>query len=341
MYLKLWGVRGSIPVAMNGEEYQRKLQLVLRDAERSFQENRKVTAEQILQELPVTCADITGGNTGCFEIGEEGSSLIVDLGSGARQLGYHLASNPTPLELHILMTATDWANIQGWPFFLPSYWPESSFHFHSSTEKIRAIFEDQQNFCYFPVPFHASPSKKEFHAFSTGNEFMINNWKIKTAPVGNLPGQTAYRLEKEGRSIVIAFNMESSLFQTDRQTKKQTRSGTKKQTSRKRREQSEEGEQLYRALFSNCDLLLLGIKQERFAPLNHYISHYVDQLRATLQLAFDCGPRQIVFCHHHPFYSDEKLLRLVEQIFRAKQAAQPSFFKTSIEIAREEQVYLL
>jgi phosphoribosyl 1,2-cyclic phosphodiesterase len=64
-----------------------------------------------------------GGNTSCLEVRLPGGEvLIVDGGTGARQLGLALAAEATvkPVNLHLFLTHFHWDHIQGLPFFILS-----------------------------------------------------------------------------------------------------------------------------------------------------------------------------------------------------------------------------
>jgi len=85
MRLKLWGVRGSIPVPGPG-------------------------------------CDAYGGNTSCVQVtAGDGTELILDAGTGIRQLGPELVSRCA--NLHILLTHLHLDHIQGLMFFAPFFNP--------------------------------------------------------------------------------------------------------------------------------------------------------------------------------------------------------------------------
>jgi phosphoribosyl 1,2-cyclic phosphodiesterase len=87
MKIKIWGARGSIPAP--GPETMRY-----------------------------------GGNTSCVEVTlEDGNTLILDAGTGIRNLGLVLPRIERPV--HVLLTHLHLDHIQGLMFFAPAFRPES------------------------------------------------------------------------------------------------------------------------------------------------------------------------------------------------------------------------
>src|SRR5262249_52303283 len=66
-----------------------------------------------------------GGNTSCVSLRTSGGKLIIlDCGTGARNLGNTLLSGPFGKgggEASILLSHAHWDHIQGFPFFVPLY----------------------------------------------------------------------------------------------------------------------------------------------------------------------------------------------------------------------------
>ena len=69
-----------------------------------------------------------GGNTTCVEVRTDGEIIILDAGSGIRELGLSLEKefDGAPINLTLLLTHTHWDHIQGLPFFLPAYKAKNS-----------------------------------------------------------------------------------------------------------------------------------------------------------------------------------------------------------------------
>jgi phosphoribosyl 1,2-cyclic phosphodiesterase len=68
-----------------------------------------------------------GGNTSCVELTlSDGSTLILDAGTGIRNLGLSLGRAGSGTQpIHILLTHLHLDHIQGLMFFAPAFWPES------------------------------------------------------------------------------------------------------------------------------------------------------------------------------------------------------------------------
>jgi phosphoribosyl 1,2-cyclic phosphodiesterase len=65
-----------------------------------------------------------GGNTSCVEVGlRDGTTIVLDAGTGIRRLG--LALDPKAGPIHILLTHLHFDHIQGLLFFAPLFDPEA------------------------------------------------------------------------------------------------------------------------------------------------------------------------------------------------------------------------
>ncbi len=144
-YLKFWGTRGSNPVA--GADYVR-----------------------------------FGGNTPCLEIRNDKDLVIIDSGSGIRDLGETLGNHPHQT-FNILLSHTHWDHLLGFPFF-PAI--------HKSNKQIKIfapigfekttkqLFEDMLAYAYFPVSFNDVESKLFFKDLRDNESLSFGKIKVFT-----------------------------------------------------------------------------------------------------------------------------------------------------------------
>src|SRR5258706_12362564 len=63
-----------------------------------------------------------GGNTSCVEVQlSDGSTLVIDTGTGMRELGNVLLKAGRSTPVHLFLSHTHWDPVLGLPFFAPLY----------------------------------------------------------------------------------------------------------------------------------------------------------------------------------------------------------------------------
>lgn len=153
-YLKFWGTRGSNPVS--GAHYAHY-----------------------------------GGNTSCLEIKSGDHRVIIDAGTGIRELGQEL--HPEEGEtLHIFISHTHWDHITGFPFFSPLYkrnctiivWAPIGFE-----KNTKELFTNMLAHSYFPVRLDEMKAQISFRELRDHHPISIGNLLIDTH-FTNHPGPT-------------------------------------------------------------------------------------------------------------------------------------------------------
>jgi len=152
-----------------------------------------------------------GGNTSCLEVNVDGTSIILDAGTGIRNLGQSFLERGVK-KAQILLTHTHWDHINGFPFFTPAYVPDHHFeiragHLHDAGG-VERVLAGQMARPTFPVPLTALQAELTFTDFKAGEEFKIGDVVIKTAPLQHPDGATAYRIEADGRAFVYVTDTE-------------------------------------------------------------------------------------------------------------------------------------
>ena len=175
-YIKFWGTRGTIPVV--GKEFLRY-----------------------------------GGNTSCVELQCGGRQIILDSGTGIRELG--LATDI--FHVDILLSHTHLDHIQGLPFFKPLHiegsnvalWAGHLLPKNTVKEVVSTIMKPP----VFPLTLADVHSRVEFNDFIAGEELQNEGFKkagitIRTLPLNHPDGATAYRIECSGKSVCYVTDVE-------------------------------------------------------------------------------------------------------------------------------------
>ena len=130
---------------------------------------------------PRVGAGQVGGETTCLEMRYGHRILIIDAGSGAIGLGEELMrlADTAPgqqLDVTLLFTHAHHDHLCGLPFFAPLY--DSRFHvrfFGPDLANMRFgdIIAGYMRAPYFPVDFHALPSRRTLHSLRDGDRLVI------------------------------------------------------------------------------------------------------------------------------------------------------------------------
>ena len=161
-----------------------------------------------------------GGNTSCVEVSCGGERIILDAGTGIRNLGHWLMRKGVT-SATILLSHTHWDHINGFPFFTPAFHPDCHFVImagHLNDGKIENVFADQMQSPYFPVPLAAMTAAKAFADFKAGDSFDLGSKgqiKITTALLNHPNGATGYRITYNGKSFCYVTDTEHIVGQPD------------------------------------------------------------------------------------------------------------------------------
>jgi phosphoribosyl 1,2-cyclic phosphodiesterase len=186
LHVKFWGTRGSIPT-------------------------------------PGPTTRRYGGNTPCIEIRSPTTTIIVDAGSGIRNLGQDLlrrasaaspvASQPTPL--HLLLSHTHWDHIQGFPFFLPAYLPTTEvriYDLNQQPERFYRLLSGQMQSEYFPIRF-SDLRARITPATLSATQTLIGDVTVQAYPNLKHPGGSiAYAFQFGQSKVVYASDNEADLL---------------------------------------------------------------------------------------------------------------------------------
>jgi len=175
MYVRFWGTRGSIPA-------------------------------------PGRQTATYGGNTSCVEVrAADGTLIMLDCGTGARELGLQLQrSSAKPLRLHLFIGHTHWDHIQGFPFFVPAFLPDTELNIYAPVGFQRSLEEamaGQMQYSYFPVKLHELRSRIHFTELEEGF-FRVGDVQVETQYLNHTAPTIAYRISSGGATLAYVTDHE-------------------------------------------------------------------------------------------------------------------------------------
>jgi phosphoribosyl 1,2-cyclic phosphodiesterase len=153
-----------------------------------------------------------GGNTSCVEVRlDDGTVLVLDAGTGIRELGRTLVGHDGPI--HLLLTHLHLDHVEGLGFFAPFWEPGAELHMWGPRSPIHTLEERISRYLsppLFPLKVADSPAKLHFHDVPTAA------WPIGAATVtaGEVahPGPTVgYRIEEGVASFAYIPDHEPAL----------------------------------------------------------------------------------------------------------------------------------
>ncbi|HEY3661634.1 MAG TPA: response regulator [Chthoniobacterales bacterium] len=270
--LRFWGVRGSIPV-------------------------------------PGSSTVGYGGNTSCIEVRADGEIIILDAGSGMRELGIALEQEfgSRPIKLTLLISHTHWDHIQGLPFFLPAYNEKNSLRllgYEGARAGLATILASQMETSVFPVSLRDMPSAIEIEELRD-MEFKIGKVRVEARFV-NHPGIcVGYRLfTKNGSIAYIPDNEPYDVL-------KSSLAGRPKAEREKAQAYAAAARAKLIDFLRDVDVLIIDSQYtdeeyEKKAGWGH------GSLSSVVSLALDAGAHKLFLFHHDPTRDDRAVDAMVE-----------------------------
>lgn len=204
--IKFWGVRGSVPTPISFQSLEDKLvDLLTKNEDRDV--STPVAAKAYLQSLSLFERGTVGGNTACIDVKAGDQQIILDCGSGMKELGWSLMKQEFGKgqgEAHILISHTHWDHLMGFPFFQPAYVPGNKFTICGCHSRLKNRFERQHHPENFPAPMDVMASDIRFKKWTSGQKKKPGDVVI-TPQMLDHPGHSyAYRIQRDSKVFVYA-----------------------------------------------------------------------------------------------------------------------------------------
>ncbi|MCX7871733.1 MAG: MBL fold metallo-hydrolase [Verrucomicrobiae bacterium] len=231
-----------------------------------------------------------GGNTTCVEmIGKDGTEIVIDAGSGARNLGKDLIKRNIH-EIYLLFTHAHWDHLLGFPFFEPAYCEDCKIYLcggPKARDSLKNYLNHQMQAPYFPVDMELLHATFEF-GFENAHGNKIGNIQIESILLSHPNGGYGFKFVENGNTFV---------FLTDNELAHPHDHSPKFDD--------------YVNFCMNADILFHDAQftEEEYRTKKGWgHSNYSD----VFNLAVKARVKKLGFFHHDPDRSDDELDRIVE-----------------------------
>jgi phosphoribosyl 1,2-cyclic phosphodiesterase len=139
--------------------------------------------------------------------------VIVDFGSGVRELGKHLmAEKKGPIDADVFVTHTHLDHIIGFSLFAPLFVSTTTLRIYAPVfpegETVRDVMENFMSYKYWPVQLSTLPANIQFIPMGETSIKLKCGLKITSKYMNHPVRCLGYRFEYEGKSIVVATDCE-------------------------------------------------------------------------------------------------------------------------------------
>ena len=256
-----------------------------------------------------------GGNTSCVSVSLGNKILILDAGTGIRNLGTFLVTQPE-IEIFILVSHSHWDHIQGFPFFKPIYQPERPVHLFPTLHKKNIVLLsliEQMDGAHFPVTPDQVPSNFNFVTDNPMDFLAENGFQVELVPM-NHPGKAfGYKITTGGKTICYFTDNE-----IDPPYAKDIDFGQLSESC------------------ANADILIHDAQYTADdMPLKHGWGHSL--ISQVTELGHKAHVKNLAYYHHDPERSDDELDKLLqsetEKLKELGSSVKPYFSYEGLEIS--------
>lgn len=161
-----------------------------------------------------------GGNTPCVDVRCGDNLLILDAGTGLRELGKALGTGPAR-HANIFLSHCHVDHLSGLPFFAPFYVPSNSLRLWAGNllpeRTLADVLAQMMAPPLFPIGYDVFKAKVEFLDFMAGEVLSpAEGVTVRTMRLNHPHGATGYRIEHAGRALAYITDHEQGQPDFDR-----------------------------------------------------------------------------------------------------------------------------
>lgn len=301
---KFWGVRGSLPSSPTPSELSQHTGEIL---QKFFASGHREASDipKFLGQIPVTQLGGYGTATTCVELSCKDSHIIIDGGSGIRNLSEQIMKSKKDRKtFHIFMTHFHWDHVIGLPFFTPHFLPGYTIHYYGVQPELQDMIRGLFKKPYFPVPFEALQAQIHFHTLKPRQSVQVEGFSITPYLLDHPDPCWGYKVQADNKAYAHCVDTEAN---------------------RVSREDLGDDAPLYQ----NVDLMYFDA-QYTFPELAEKANWGHSAAEIGLEIAFREKIKQVMFSHHDPGAGISQILELKRRTkefydWRKEQAQQQKF----------------
>ncbi len=277
MRVKYWGVRGSLPSSPPPEQTAKDVEGILqRFFQSGFSLPSQISEFMASQELPqlggygtaTTCAEV---------ISSKGSQIIIDGGSGIRNLAESMMKGPASkgkANIHVFLTHFHWDHLIGLPFFVPNFINGNRINYYAVQPELETMVRGLFKRPYFPVSFESLASDIRFYQLEPRRPIKIDDFTVTAYQLDHPDPCWGFKIENGGKAYAHCVDSEGT-----------------------RCSQEALGPDL--PLYQNIDLMYFDA-QYTLPELAEKANWGHSAAQIGLDLAFREKIKQVIFAHHDP-----------------------------------------
>jgi len=235
---------------------------------------------------------LIGGNTPCVHVSAHNHAIILDAGSGLRELGYLLLNKPCPIDIFISHYHID--HIYGLGFFMPFFEEDREINIWgpgTSKEQVRAALDKFLSPPLFPVGLNDFNAKINIHAIPT-KEFRRHEFLIQAHQIQHSGLTLGYRINAQDK--ILAYLPDHEPFWGLKQ-------------------------------LPDCDQEISGFSLAQGADLLIHDSQFTNEeyknhigwghsaISHAVEFARRCRVKKLVTFSHDPSHSDEQIINMAHE----------------------------
>ena len=279
-----------------------------------------------------------GGNTACLELrfGEEGRLVVIDAGTGIRELAAHVMKTDLPkgpIKTQLFLTHTHWDHIMGFPFFIPIFIPTTELDVYGPVtfedDTLDKILFGMLTYRYWPVRLEELASKIKYYNLKEGSRDLGEGLWVTTKYLNHPINVLGYRFEYRGKVLCSAYDTEPfrNVFDVPPDAPGYDAEAFKEGEAAAR-EENEKVSQFFRG----ADILVHDAQYTHQEYLAGKVGWGHSSFEQAVNEAHKAEVKRLLLFHHDPDRTDAQLERLERRI-RASVEARGS--PMQVFIARE------